>query len=47
MLELKFNRNAKVSQYSYFYVKENTEALIKISSQNIAYEYSNHNLLVL
>lgn len=47
MLELKLNRNAKASQYSYLYVKDNTQALIKGSNQNIASEHNNHNSMVL
>lgn len=46
MLEVKFNKNAKASQYSCCYETGQTQTLIVASDQSTAYEYSNHNLVV-
>lgn len=47
MLEVKFNKNAKASQYLCCCETDDTQTLIVASDQRTAYEYSDHNLVVL
>lgn len=47
VLEVKYNKNAKASQYLCCYETHNTQTRIEASDQSIAYEYSKHNLVVL